>query len=99
MIVVSSVLKARPGKEKELEDALRSVFPSAQNEPGLFTYILHRSTNDPGKFLFYERYMDKDSLDYHLSTPYFQDSFMKVKSLVAEEPVVELFEEIDAIRR
>ncbi len=99
MIIVSAVLKAIPGKEKDLEEALRSVFPSAQNEPGLFTYVLHRSTNDPGKFLFYERYIDKDALDYHLSTPYFQASSAKVKSLVAQEPVVEFFEEIDGIRR
>jgi quinol monooxygenase YgiN len=97
MITVSCILKAKPGKEKDLEQELRSMFPPSRNETGIVTYVLHRSVDDPGKFLFYEQYKDKESLDYHLLTPYFQSSSAKVNALLVEEPKAEFYEEVDAI--
>jgi quinol monooxygenase YgiN len=99
MIVVSCILNAKRGKEKELEETLRTMFPPTRNEAGVLTYVLHRSAADPCKFLFYERYRDKEALDQHMATPHFRDSSAIVNELLAQEPLAEFYEEIDAIRR
>jgi quinol monooxygenase YgiN len=99
MIVVSCILKAKQGNEKELEETLRMMFPPTRNEAGVLTYILHRAADDPGKFLFYERYIDKEALDQHMATPHFRESSARVNELLAQEPVAEFYEEVDAIRR
>jgi quinol monooxygenase YgiN len=99
MVVVSCILRAKQGKEKELEETLRTMFPPTRNELGVLTYVLHRAADDPGKFLFYERYQDKEALDQHMASPHFRDSSARVNELLAQEPMAEFYEEIDAIRR
>lgn len=96
MIVVVAILKAQAGKEKEMEDALRAMIPKVQSEEGTLTYILHRDQKEPGKFLFYERYKDKAAFDFHSSTPYIQEFFKKIGPLLAEEPSIEMYEELDS---
>ena len=43
MIVVSAVLEAQTGKEKDMESAFRNFMPKVQSEEGTIAYILHRS--------------------------------------------------------
>ena len=97
MLTVVAVLKAKEGKEKELETALKKFVPLVAQEEGTLTYVLHRSRKDPAKFLFHERYKDKEALTSHSSTPYFKDFFGAVGSLLAENPSIEIYEEIASI--
>lgn len=99
MIVLAATMKAKPGKEAELEHALKSVFPKVELEKGTLQYILHRSQKDAGVFLFYEKYADKDALNFHGSTPYLKELFSTIKELLAEEPSIDLYQEVAAINR
>jgi quinol monooxygenase YgiN len=99
MIVVTAQFQAKKGKEEELEQAFKSIIPLVQNETGVSVYKLHRVSNAPGKFFFYEQYKDKEAFDHHASTPYFKELFAKVKGLVADPPVLEFLEEIESIKR
>ncbi len=99
MIVVTAAFQAMEGKEEALEQAFRAMFPLVRTEAGVITYILHRSTNNPGRFFFYEQYKDKEAFDYHGKTPYFKDLMVKVKDLVKGPPVVEFYEEVEGIKR
>jgi len=96
MIVVVAVLKTQAGKEKEMEDALRGMIPKVQSEEGTLAYILHRAQNEPGTFLFYEKYKDKAAFDHHGSTPHIQELFGKIGPLLAGEPSIEMYEELAA---
>jgi quinol monooxygenase YgiN len=99
MIILVAALSAKPGKEAELEALLTSVIPKVEAEEGTLQYVLHRSANDPGKFLFYEKYADKAALDFHGSTPYLKELFKGMTELLSEKPVISLYEEIAAIKR
>jgi quinol monooxygenase YgiN len=99
MMVVSAFFQAKEGKEEELEQAFKSMFPLVGNERGLVTYSLNRGTADPGRFFFFERYKDKEAFDFHSSTPHFKDLFKKLKDLTVGAPVVEFYEQIDIIER
>ncbi|QDR79401.1 putative quinol monooxygenase [Sporomusa termitida] len=99
MIVLVATMKAKPGKETELENILTSVMPKVELEQGTLQYVLHRSQQDAGKFLFYEKYVDKAALDFHGSTPYLQELFKAIAGLLAEKPTIDLYEEVAGISK
>jgi quinol monooxygenase YgiN len=97
MFVLIVTIKSKEGREKELEALLAGMIPDVQNEEGTIAYSLHRSQNEQGKFLFYEKYRTKEDFEYHSSTPYFKVFAGKVNDLVEGEMNVEFYEEITAI--
>lgn len=99
MIVLVATMKAQPGKEAELEAALKSVIPKVELEKGTLQYVLHRAQDDSGQFLFYEKYADKEALEMHGSTAYIQELFRVIPDLLAEKPSVALYEEIASINK
>lgn len=94
MIILTAVMQAKPGKEKEVQDILKSLFPIVKEEKGTIEYRLHSSKAVPGKFLFYEKYKDKQAHDAHTNNTHLQDVFRQLGGLVIEEPQVEFFEEV-----
>ncbi|MFA4916992.1 MAG: putative quinol monooxygenase [Syntrophales bacterium] len=95
-MVVVAILKARQGVEKDMEAALRAMVPKVLPEEGTLTYILNRAQNEPGKFLFYEKYTNKAAFDIHSSTPHFQELFEKIAPMLDGEPSLEMYEELAA---
>jgi len=97
VIIISAVLKAKPGKEAELETLLTSLFSKVKQEAGVLEYVLHRAQGDAGKFFFYEKYKDQHAVDVHMSTSYLQEAFAKYDGLLSEKTEVEFYEEIASI--
>ena len=62
----------RPGHEEEAVDDLRKLAAETRKEPGNVLYLIHRSVEDPRKFLIYEQYRSQAALETHLSKDYFQ---------------------------
>ncbi|MBU2700404.1 quinol monooxygenase YgiN [Sporomusaceae bacterium BoRhaA] len=98
MIVLVATMIAKQGKEAELESALKSVIPMVGLEEDTLQYSLHRSQEDSSKFLFYEKYANKEALEFHGSTPYLKELFSKIENLLLEKPAISLYEEIAAIK-
>ncbi|HPI91865.1 MAG TPA: putative quinol monooxygenase [Deltaproteobacteria bacterium] len=98
MIVVVAVMKAQQGKEKEMEDALRAIVPQVDAEEGTLQYILHRARKDPGKFILYEKYRDKEALNVHSATPHFADLFARIGPLLDGAPTIDVLEELASIK-
>jgi quinol monooxygenase YgiN len=71
MIVVTAKIKAKQGREKELEAAFRKMVDDVSSEDGTLTYTLHRSQNDPCVFMFYEKCKDAEAFKHHSSTAHF----------------------------
>ena len=98
-MVVIAKLKAKNGKEGDLEEAFREIISKVQQEEGTLRYTLHRLRKDPTVFMLYEKYKDKDALSYHSSTPYFKELFRLLGSILEGEPEIEMYEEIVGIKR
>jgi quinol monooxygenase YgiN len=99
MIVLMAILEANPGKESALEAALMEMIPQVQNEEGTLMYTLHKSTQQPGRFFFYEKYTGQPAVDHHTSTPYFKALFAKFPELLKGDPHVEFFMPLAGIER
>lgn len=82
MKVLVVTLIARAGKEAETEALLREMVHQTRQEPGNLTYTLHRSLDDPRRFLLYEVYRDDAALAAHQAAPYFKAYLERIPELL-----------------
>jgi quinol monooxygenase YgiN len=64
-------MHAKPGQELLLQAALTALVRPTRNEEGCLLYDLHRSTDVPGDFLFYEIWSSREAHAAHKQTPHF----------------------------
>ena len=72
LLTVIATMRAKPGKEQALEDALRSLVAPTSEEAGYVNYDLHRGVEDPAVFAFYENWESPEHLDAHLQAPHLE---------------------------
>ena len=71
-VVLNVHMQAVPGRERDLEAQLRGLLEPTRKEPGCLAYELHADPENPGKFMFYEKFESQAALDSHLASPHFQ---------------------------
>jgi quinol monooxygenase YgiN len=67
---VVAVLKAKPGSEAVLQQALTSLVEPTRAEAGCISYELYQSTVDVTTFITVERWQSPSDLDAHMQTPH-----------------------------
>jgi len=97
MIVLSAFFQAKPGREAELEAALRALIPEVRKEVGTLEYTVHRAKDDACRFFFHEKYRDQAALDVHMAAPYLKAVLDKVPELCASAPVVTAYQPLVSI--
>jgi quinol monooxygenase YgiN len=71
-LVVTAFWETSPGEEETVAAILRRFVPQAQKEPGVETFVIHRSRTDPAKFFFYEVFRDEAAFADHQQTDHFK---------------------------
>lgn len=74
-------VQVKEGAEKQFEAIFAKAIPASRKEQGNLAYDLNRDTQDPSRYLVYERWKDLAALEAHLKTPH-------LKALLAELPKV-----------
>ncbi|TQK11716.1 putative quinol monooxygenase [Herbaspirillum sp. SJZ107] len=69
-LTVIATMRAKPGKEADLQEHLLRLVPQTRTEAGCIDYDLHRLQEDPSVFVMYENWVDRGELDKHLQMPY-----------------------------
>lgn len=77
LLTVIANMRAKPGKEQQLREALEALIEPTTKEAGYVTYDLHQGVEDPAVFYFYENWESPEHLDAHLKTPHLE-KFMAV---------------------
>ena len=67
-----AVLKAIPGKEAALEAVIRPCVEASRKDEGCLYYTAHRDLNEPGRYVFVERWASKEPLAAHEQQPHFK---------------------------
>jgi quinol monooxygenase YgiN len=93
-IVIIARMKAKAGREQELEKAFREMITKVRSEPGCQQYILHRALKDPTQFAFFEVYADKEALDFHGKTPHMTELRGKLADMI-DSTTLDIMTEID----
>lgn len=83
-LTIVAQLKAKPGKEKELQKVLQALVEPTRHEKGSINYDMHISNEDPGLFLFYENWRTKDEWDQHMKSPHLVAFGARNDELVSE---------------
>lgn len=65
------MMHAKPGQELLLQAELSALIRPTRKEEGCILYDLHRSTDVPSDFLFYEIWASRDAHAEHKRTPHF----------------------------
>lgn len=69
-LTVVAKLKAKPGAEARLENALRALVAPTRAEAGCLNYDLHRAHDDPGLFVFHENWESRALWEAHMNAPH-----------------------------
>jgi quinol monooxygenase YgiN len=91
-VVLTAMVKAKPGQEETVKEALLGLVESTRKEPGCLCYNLHRSKVDKAQFLFYEQWASDEALANHRKTPHMKALKEKLKDRT--EPGVLTFYEL-----
>jgi quinol monooxygenase YgiN len=78
-VILTAMVKAKPGQEDVVKQALLSLVDPTRKEPGCLCYNLHQSKADPTQFMFYEQWASKEALDAHGKTPHMKALGGKLK--------------------
>jgi quinol monooxygenase YgiN len=80
-------LEAKPGKEKEVEEFLKSAQPLAENEKGTITWYAIKINQTT--FGIYDTFSDDEGRDAHLNGPIAKALMAKASELLSQPPVIE----------
>ncbi len=85
LLTVFAEFYAKPGKEKELRQALLGLIGPTKKEKGYVQYELHVDSENPAHFFFFENWTSKALLDAHLAAPHLKAFEAKAGDLLAQQ--------------
>ncbi|PHM73262.1 putative quinol monooxygenase [Xenorhabdus kozodoii] len=91
VISVVAQLTAKPGQEEELGRRLRDMIEPTLAEKGCIDYKLHRSSDDPATWMFYENWESKEDLDVHILSKHFIEFHSISSNFLANDMIVQYF--------
>jgi quinol monooxygenase YgiN len=83
-------LEAKPGKEKELADFLKSAVPLVNAEPGTVSWFAIQ--NGPSSFAIFDTFDDESGRNAHLSGAVAAALMAKADELLAKPPAIHKIE-------
>lgn len=86
-LAIWAQLEAKPGKEKELEEFLKSALPLAEREPGTITWYAIKM--GPGKYGIFDTFADENGRNAHLNGEIAKALFAKADQLLATAPKID----------
>jgi quinol monooxygenase YgiN len=91
---ILATLKAKPGKEAEVEQFLKSALPLANQEAGTTVWFALRM--DRNTFGIFDAFADQSGREAHLSGPIAAALMAKAKDLLAEPPDLKMVDVLAA---
>src|SRR6202162_2985813 len=86
-LAIWAQLEAKPGKEKEVEEFLKSAQPLAEREQGTISWYAIRM--GPGKYGIFDTFADENGRTAHLNGEIAKALFAKAKDLFSKPPQVD----------
>jgi (4S)-4-hydroxy-5-phosphonooxypentane-2,3-dione isomerase len=84
MFALTVTLVATAGAEEQVAEGVRALATASRRERDVVEWRVHRSIEDPRRFLLYELYRDATGLDRHRATEHFATYQREVLPLVED---------------
>ncbi|HVP18949.1 MAG TPA: putative quinol monooxygenase [Spirochaetia bacterium] len=98
-LIIIARAKAMPGKEKDLERALRDVAGLTRAQPGCVSFTVLRGAQDPAVMIGFERWESNEAHDRHLQGAHVQKFLSAVADVLAEPPDIVAYEIVDGAEK
>ena len=85
LISVIAYMRAKPGKEQDLRQALEGLVGPSSKEAGFVNYDLHEAIDDPAFFALYENWETVELHDAHMGTPHRQEFGSRLGDLLDDD--------------
>ncbi len=85
-ITLTVRLKAKSGMGARLQEAALALLTPTRQEAGCIDYYFHVNNDDPDSCLFYENWIDQESLDKHSNMPYLKEIQKTLETILEEKP-------------
>jgi quinol monooxygenase YgiN len=85
---VVAVLKAKPGSEAVLAEALSALVTPTRAEPGCLSYELYGSAVDATTFVTVETWSSQSDLDAHMQTPHVAQALQAAAEALDGAPAI-----------
>jgi quinol monooxygenase YgiN len=85
-VAIWAQLEAKPGKERELEEFLKSAQPLAEREPETVSWYAIKM--GPGKYGIFDTFADENGRNAHLNGEIAKALFAQAKDLLATPPEI-----------
>lgn len=82
LLTVVAWIRASPGAEDAVREALVAVVPPTLDEEGCIEYKLHAVNDDPGLFYFVEQWRSGEDLDVHLASDHVREAIASVEDRI-----------------
>jgi quinol monooxygenase YgiN len=74
-IEATAFITPAPGRVDELRQRLRTVVARTVTEPGCLEFQVFELTEQPGRFVLWEKFADQAALDAHMAAEWTRDYF------------------------
>ena len=91
-LVVIAHAKAQPGREEEIERALRENAAASRKEAGCGSYAVLRG--DDGTFMTVERWRSHQDFDAHMTTAHVQLLLQTIVPMLSGPPEIKVLREV-----
>jgi quinol monooxygenase YgiN len=88
MLVIIATVEAKAGKEQQLGEILKKFVAPTRSEAGCIQYDVHVDLENPGVFIFYERWVDQAALDLHFKMPYIIEGFEAMAEITEGDAII-----------
>lgn len=97
MLTITAVIRAKPGTETTMRDALLAVADNVRrNEPDTIGFFVSQDSADPCVFTTYERFADQAAMDRHNNSEVVAKFFAIAKPILDGDVVLVTAREISA---
>jgi quinol monooxygenase YgiN len=94
-VIVLATARAKPGKEQELESALRECAGPTRKQPGCVQFLLLRSASDKSILVGYERWASEADHQRHLQGAHVARLMGRMEGILAGPPDIVSYAAID----
>ena len=70
LVTMIAHMRAKPGQEEELRQALEALIEPTQQDTGYVNYDLHQGNEDPSLFYLYENWESVERHEDHMNRPH-----------------------------
>lgn len=92
MHIISGEFRVKPEFRDELICLSTGLLGPSQSEPGCVSYGFYEDKTDPCRFLFFERWQNRESITRHFETPYFRTFARRFPDMIEGQASISIYQ-------